>query len=659
MFGTGDDKHFVLWIDDDPLVLSTAKRLFRNHNIELITIDNPLGVMDVLAKHNFSVVIADQRMPEKTGIQLLEEIKASFPLITRILLTGFLDHQTIEESVNKANVFRFITKPWNDEELISDINQAVQHHLALVQQDYLRIQVREQNKQLTVLNERLEEIVFERTKSLSESKKEVELRNSQIKNLIFFIQELNKAESIEELLIFFKKEYQSKFNITTLYLLYYSENHKFVLQYFQKNELIEREIDTPVKTRIDIQYGQKEDQEFLARLMGRPVANIIAFPLFKFESENRFTPVIFLEHDLSPTDFTALLDFLTERLQVISLSVDRSLAHRKLRFESQQWEKTFDSMENPIAIIDIDFNILRMNRSFDFFSKVLSVEEQNLIRWSARSGQLQKSNIKKANKIFEVYTYPVKFSGDQHPTNFVNYYVDISEKRELYGKMIQNEKMVALGLLAGNIAHELNNPLTGIRSVSQVLIHEHGKVKKLVEDLQEIDKAALRCQNIISDLLQFSSADEKAEAKPVGLNEIVMKTLPLLKTALRYHNTKTILYQKNILVRIKPHLLQQVIFNLINNACQAMKEPGTVTIRTALKNGTATFSVQDTGPGIDPTIHERIFEAFYTTKPEGEGTGIGLSVCQSIIEKYGGKIAIESVPGKGATFIVMLPVETR
>lgn len=592
-----------------------------------------------------------------TGVQLLEQVKTEYPLITRIMLTGFLDHQTIEESVNRASVFRFITKPWNDSELISDMTQAVKHHTVLVEQEYLRQQVREQNKQLTTLNERLEEIVFERTKSISESKKEVESKNTQIKNLISFIQELNKSETIEELLTFFRKEYQSKFNVTTPYLLYYSENYEFFLQYFQKNNIIERKVEGQVKTRIDIQYGQKEDQEFIARQVGRPVANLIAVPLFKFESENQFTPVLFLEHDLSPSDFSMFLDFLTERLQVISLAVDRSLAYRKLTFESLQWEGTFDSIEDPIAIIDIDFNILRMNRAFDLFSKTLSQTEEELLLVSSKTGQLQKSIVRKQNKTYEVHTYPVKFSGDQVPTNFVNYYVDVSEKRELYGKMIQNEKMVALGLLAGNIAHELNNPLTGIRSVCQVLAREQKKEKKLVEDLHEIDKAALRCQNIISDLLEFSQTDEKVSVKSVALNDVVTKTLPLLKTALRHHNTELILYKKNILVKIKPHLIQQVIFNLVNNACQAMKEPGTVTIRTGIKDGKATFSVQDTGPGIDSAMHEKIFEPFFTTKSEGEGTGLGLSVCQSIIEKFGGKITVESELGKGALFFVHLPME--
>src|SRR5690606_35877356 len=114
---------------------------------------------------------------------------------------------------------------------------------------------------------------------------------------------------------------------------------------------------------------------------------------------------------------------------------------------------------------------------------------------------------------------------------------------------------------------------------SQVLMNDFADQTKLMEDLGEIDKAAKRCQNIISDLLEFSRQDDVHAVSGISLNDVVLKTIPLLKTALRFHSLQTDLTEKSISVRIKPHLLQQVVFNLIHNACQAMKEPGTVTIQ--------------------------------------------------------------------------------
>src|SRR2546430_14588276 len=112
-------------------------------------------------------------MPKMTGVELLEITKANYPLSTRIMVTGFLDIHTIEESINRAGAFRFITKPWNEEEIIADISQAFEHYNRLMEQQTLTVQVRDQNKKLTTLNENLEKIVFDRTKIIAESRREV------------------------------------------------------------------------------------------------------------------------------------------------------------------------------------------------------------------------------------------------------------------------------------------------------------------------------------------------------------------------------------------------------------------------------------------------------------------------------------------------------
>ncbi len=647
----------VLWIDDDELVLSSAQRFLRDKKINCEVCPSPTKALDILNAEKFSVVIVDQRMPEMTGVELLEIIRSKHPQTTRIMITGFLDGNTLEESINRAGVFRYVTKPWNEDELAADIHRAFEHHNSLVEQQALTLQVREQNRSLTTLNENLEKIVFDRTKIISESRREVENKNLKIKNLISFIQELNKSESLEDLLSYFKKEFQSKFSVVVPHLLFESVSRQSVLMYFQKNQIVEKQVPHPNFIKLDIHASKRDEQEFFAKVIGRPVTQLLCVPLLRYQSGG-IVPLLFIEHNFEKTEYDVFLDYLTERLQVIGLAVDRSLMVLELKNESHRWEKTFDSIEDPIAIIDVDFNILRMNQTFDQFSKVLSEDETHLIKESARTKLPQKKQIKKLKSTYETYTYPILFSGISHPTNFVNYYVDVTRQRELYSKMIQNEKMVALGLMAGNIAHELNNPLTGISSIAQVLMQENKNKTRLVEDLEEVNKAAIRCQKVIEDLLEFSQTTKGQKDHDVAfaVNDIIQRTLPLLKTALRYHSIEMELTDNNLMVFMKPRQLQQVIFNLINNACQSLREPGTISILTEVENKLAKISIADTGSGIVEQDLLRIFDPFFTTKAEGEGTGLGLSVCKSIIEKAGGTISVISKVGKGSTFSVLLPI---
>lgn len=258
------------------------------------------------------------------------------------------------------------------------------------------------------------------------------------------------------------------------------------------------------------------------------------------------------------------------------------------------------------------------------------------------------------DRVYQVHSYPINLEGGR-PTNVVNAYVDISQSRELYIRLLQSEKMGALGVLAGNIAHELNNPLTGIRSLTQVLIKEVDPQSPLASDLNEIERATERSQKIIRNLQDFSNK-EGTQLENFALDEIVERTIPMLKSLLRSHRLEIDLGTANRKVRGEPHLIQQVVFNLINNACQAMKNPGTLTISTEIFEGQKLLlKIKDTGPGIPKEIRSRVFEPFFTTKREGLGTGLGLSLSREIIERHHGRIDFVSDEGIGTEFFVQFP----
>jgi two-component system NtrC family sensor kinase len=646
----------ILWVDDDPYILSSAKRLLALQGLNIITTENPKETLDLIEKYNVSVLISDQRMPQMTGIEVLKGAKEKFPDVTRLMVTGFFDKELLEEAINTAGVFRFINKPWTEHELMSDIKQAVEHSYQLKKYNELSREIKTKNKALTQLTENLESIIFERTKEINQFNKDQESKNKQIRDLVHFIQDTHQVNSLSELMQCFVKDL-TKFKGTPIFC-YNSPNGDPKILFSIKGDWITQSMSVVWKKKSEIKVNDKADQKFLADVLKRPIVKVISLPLLKFKNTEDLQNTLFIEHNIADTDLTAFMDYLTSRLQILSLAADRILYIGKIEHDSGQWEKTFDSIQDPLCILDNSGHNLRTNSYYQKHIKN-SKSEEPLIKLVQQNQKTQSAITKRDDKIFEVSGFPIKEIQFDEINHFVLYYKDITEERNLYEKMIQNEKMAALGLLAGNIAHELNNPLTGIRSFAQILKVDSSLKKEYLSDLNEIDKASERCQDIIQGLKEFSvSSSNATHLKKISLNDTVNKTLPFLKAALRHHNLQLDLSKSNIEIFADPQILQQIVFNLMINACQSLSEPGIVTVRTSKKGDFGILEVEDNGPGIPRDIQDKIFEPFFTTKKDGEGTGLGLSFCKSMLEKMSGDISFKTTVGKGTQFMARIPMKT-
>lgn len=650
----------VLWVDDDAYILSSARRLLALHGFNVITSENPLETLDLIEKHNVTVLISDQRMPQMTGIEVLKLAKDKFPDVTRLMVTGFFDKDLLEEAINTAGVFRFINKPWTEQELISDIKQAIEHSYQIKKYNELSSEIKNQNKTLTQLTENLENIIFERTKEINQFNKDQESKNKQIRDLVHFIQDTHQVNSLSELMDTLVKDL-SKFKVTPIFC-YKSAHGDSRILFSRKGDWINQEMTAIWTKKSEIKVNDPSDQKFLADVLKRPIVKIISLPLLKFKKTEELQNTLFIEHNTQDSELTHFMDYLTSRLQVLSLAADRILYIEKIEYDSGQWEKTFDSIQDPLSIVDSKGHKLRTNTIFQKSIKSLK-GEVNLIKDVQESKKTKNEIIRKEDKTYDVSAFPIKETEFDDINHFVLYYKNITDERNLYEKMIQNEKMAALGLLAGNIAHELNNPLTGIRSFAQILKADKTLKKEYLSDLNEIDKAAMRCQNIIQGLKEFSvSSPNASHLKKISLNETVQKTLPFLKSAVRHHNLQLELStakdpKKEIEVFADPQILQQIIFNLIINACQALKNPGIIKVKTSKKGDFGILEIEDNGPGIPEDIQAKIFEPFFTTKKDGEGTGLGLSFCKSMLEKMNGEIAFKT-SAKGTQFKVKIPTKT-
>jgi signal transduction histidine kinase len=210
------------------------------------------------------------------------------------------------------------------------------------------------------------------------------------------------------------------------------------------------------------------------------------------------------------------------------------------------------------------------------------------------------------------------------------------------------------------VAHELNNPLAGISAFAQLLLEEELNADQR-ESARLIKREADRAVGVIRDLLLFSRKAGPSTI-PVDINGLVQLTLRLRAYSLRSSGVQVETYLDAELPEVSgdDQKLQQVILNLIVNAEYAMRRTATkrLIIRTAREGDSVVTEVTDTGTGMAEDTLQRVFEPFFTTKPAGEGTGLGLSVSYGIVEAHGGTITVESVPGRGTTFRILLPVAT-
>ena len=238
------------------------------------------------------------------------------------------------------------------------------------------------------------------------------------------------------------------------------------------------------------------------------------------------------------------------------------------------------------------------------------------------------------------------------------------ERMRTEAALRQTDKLATMGSLLAGVAHELNNPLTVILGQTELLLGlcPPGPIAERADQLY---KAADRCAHIVKNFLALAR-QHPPERQQVQLNQVAREAVELLAYPLRVDNVEIIWDLTDRLPRIwaDSHMLYQVVANLIVNAQQAMHNGSprrrlTITTRVEASSGGVILIVADTGPGIPAEIQARIFEPFFTTKPPGQGTGLGLSLCQGIIDSHGGTMRVESQPGRGAAFIVELPVGTH
>ncbi|MGN1154381.1 MAG: ATP-binding protein [Candidatus Gastranaerophilaceae bacterium] len=234
----------------------------------------------------------------------------------------------------------------------------------------------------------------------------------------------------------------------------------------------------------------------------------------------------------------------------------------------------------------------------------------------------------------------------------------LKELKDTQIQLINSEKMASLGQLIAGVAHEINTPVASIKSNNEIFTKllkriEDEKLLEILEDINATDKEAIqRINQLVVSLKKFVRLDE-ADLQEANINKELDLTLNLLRHETKRRITVIKNYGEIPLIKCYPNMLNQVFMNILVNACQAIKEQGTITITTEYKNKQLKISIEDTGCGIEDT--EKIFLAGYTTKGVGVGTGLGLAISSKIIAKHNGKIEVKSKINEGSKFLITIP----
>ncbi len=426
---------------------------------------------------------------------------------------------------------------------------------------------------------------------------------------------------------------------------------------------------------------------------------ILAVPII---AASRTLGVVTLAADAPQASFNSShFEAVSLMVSQVAMSLEGARLFARVEQGKKEWEATFDAIGDSVLLISPDKTVLRANRAaarsaglrftelvgMPCFKAVHSADEPmeqcplDIVLETRQPASVEIAD-HNGDRILQISAYPIlDMQGKVQAV--VEHIRDVTQVKQAQARLMQAEKLSALGQLTAGVAHELNNPLTSILGFAQLLQRSNlGERQRAY--LDTILEQSKRSSRIVRNLLAFARRQEP-ERKMLDINEILEETLSLSGYQLRVSNISVKASLENTLphTAADPYQLQQVFLNIINNAQQAMYEAhngGALTIRTmpvlrpagyAYNSALATrdtpestlegwirIEFADDGPGISPDLLIRIFDPFFTTKKPGQGTGLGLSVCHGIIRDHGGHIWAESGPGRGATFVIELPVRS-
>lgn len=493
--------------------------------------------------------------------------------------------------------------------------------------------------------------VEQKTHQLFEFREQLENQVSFEKDSILILKNLLEASSFESFYKILVSAFKP-FNVQNLILFY---------------KISENEVEPSYKiltnsSRLKKLVFTKEevlnlDKSSWANITSKPVLEFKLFTIgnqsdyifgFEFSNFNFSSLKIIHEHiEYLQYIFKMILDYLFDQEKIISDSI--------------LWSNSFNSLDDPLFIIDEFYKVVKSNIHPEVQGKncfkVLFDRNSPCDNCPIKLNQTpesQKASVNLEDK-YTLHSFPVEITEDTDQKLWIHHYESTASINELRTQYIKAEKFSYLGQLVDKVIHQIANPLTGMKASVEFMLTDPTieADSPLNEDLTEIQNGLFRCFEIINNLKEFSASEVKLST--TDLSSFVGKTLTLMKSITRDIRFELVdLENKKITCPIG--LVQQVLFNLIYNSCQAMNFSGEIQI-SATEDGKFThLMVHDSGPGISKDIEEKVFDPFFSTKTKDQGTGIGLFLSRQIIRQFGGDIVVMNTLSPGALLCIKFPL---
>lgn len=635
-----------------------------------------------LSAGSVSRILPASPFPLRMTDSVVEAIRASVYVVVARSSVQVMEYLSRADDSWKTKAIMIAAKEWSDDDLESALSVAGVHSVVDLEsgpegwtKQILRLRERsalleerqrllkgwiDVSRHLRGVTRELSEKVEIASVDIAEAKLIEQERLTRSKSLTSFVRDISDVYDWSDLLARVQREAQSLGVLDSVTIATYCAGD-VTRSYRVRNKGREMAFSLPFDVNDSDHDLVHQMANFLGRPMRRPLK--IELPTQELHAE------LLLEASWVESQKEAFVEHWRDWLAPLAIAVDRLwLEHQNAVVESL-WAKAFSVRKEVFLVVDSEYRLIHSNqaahrqaletkdaRCFEVFAGRSSPCEACPIQEAPKEITDASSLLEVAGRRMEVRSFSLDLPTSRQ---FLNQYVDLTEARHKFLSFLQTEKMASIGLLAENISHELNNPLTGLRSLAQLLAEQTKERKSLSSDFSEVEKAAARCQDVIRNLSDFAAGSGK-KLEVVNLVEVVNRVVPLVKSALREHRMELELTPHPVLVRLNPSMIIHVVFNLITNACQAMQSPGVVRVcvATSPDGKWARLTVSDDGPGIPKGFEQKIFEPFFTTKAKEQGTGLGLSLSRSIVLEFGGRMQARNLAQGGAELEVELPIES-
>jgi two-component system, NtrC family, sensor kinase len=351
--------------------------------------------------------------------------------------------------------------------------------------------------------------------------------------------------------------------------------------------------------------------------------------------------------------------FLDQLGEAISLCVERMLQIERNKDLQSQWQATFNSISDPVCLVDADYNIKTANQTFFNSIKNNPPEVRNHDFKKPLRLKIQKDN---AILIFEVFRQTMSIDYQKH---YFYLYRDISRQLGFERQLVESAKLAELGTISSSIAHELNNPLGGMLNFIQLIRMDMKGGENYADDIAEMEKGTLKCKNIVQNLLGFSRVATMNENQKINLEEVLNRAILITELRTRALGIRIDLQMSEERIFVLGHFntLTQVFCNILQNAYEAIAEKrrkfpqytGHIRILTQRDGQDLQVIVEDDGGGIDEEIKDQIFDPLFTTKDPEKNAGLGLTLAKQILEDHKAQIFVTTREESKTCFSIHFP----